>query len=361
MKKHVLSAIVLGAALTMAIGGVSAQAGVKAAKTTVAVTALAAKGSQKVAAKAVTVPKKTNGKKGAVLVKFSISADGYVIPCFAEQADGALTARSYMEGISTGYSAHLSPNSGANYSTSGSSIGVSVGIGESFGTAYNASTGSSDSHSSNTSSNTSHSVSSGISANMSARGNVSVSRNIGISVGGAGTSVTMTVYKDKSCKKVAASILKGLWSGTSMEGAYLKKGTYYMLLTNNGSEDFKANVGVIYAKHKDTVTLKANAFKVGANNKNSSLYKITVPKKGKLTINAYSPVLGKVTLLDSKKKAITSVNTRWGETYISPQLTGANFGKSSNSNKFLSKTVAKGTYYVQIKGAGIHFVKYTFK
>ena len=303
MRKPVLSAIVLGAALTMAIGGVSAQAGVKTVSPTKLTSTLAKKKTQALDSKKISLPKETNGRKGAALVKFTVKKDGYLTAAVMPDEYTEIYAYACMQadqGVTVGSSVSFSLGSGSGTSSQGTPIRYTA-------------------------------------------------------------PATFTVYTDRACKSKVSRLSK-VDAGSSFAGAYVKKGTYYMLVASQVKEAQKMRVAVGYVPHKDQVSLSANKYAIGANKKKgSSLYKITVPKKQKITIQAYGEA-GKVQLLSAKKKVLSTGSLRSGFIcslgVAKSGSMSSSIGTTATPAKFLSKTLAKGTYYIMITGEGPHFLRY---
>lgn len=156
-------------------------------------------------------------------------------------------------------------------------------------------------------------------------------------------------YSDKDCtKKLTFSPPTAEYMGTVK---IPKAGTYYVKFTatlNEGAVDtigIRSNFRCQFYSGADK-TLKDNTSVVSAIVDSKPIYyKITAPKAGSIEFVSQSVYSSKITLLDSKKKAISS------------QVS------STSTNGYITDfAVEKGTYYIKVSSTSeVIAVKYKFK
>ena len=274
------------------------------------ITGSVAKGQNATTAK-VKIAAKTAKGAGKTVVKFSLPCDGYIIPL----VDGTGTAKI---------------NAAIAYPLSGTQSVSNL-----------------KSSSSGNSVNSSHSV-----------GFAAMKSDPGI--------VKFTVYKDSACRKAAASSLKNVRAesvATSYEGAYLKKGAYYMQITNTKKTAQTEYVAVGYVPRKSgTESLSANKWAVGTAPSDSgfSTYRIKIPSKKTVSLGAFGAK--KAEIRNSAGKVVAKGSGLLGEIYLHGRNASLGIGLGSpNSYRYLTAKLAKGTYTIRVYGCEPHLVRWTMK
>ena len=167
--------------------------------------------------------------------------------------------------------------------------------------------------------------------------------------------VKMSVTKDAAGKSFLIKNRTLLNGEIATYEKYLKKGTYYVRLKNVNAKKVKVTAAVGFRSHQSkAVTLKRNKAEFGAckDGKSFTTYKISVPKKQKVTINLFA-INGKVVLTGngiSKSKAAMPVVTD----LLSGGWNSSHGFNANNNAKPLVVTLKKGTYTVKAYGKGIH-------
>ncbi|BCJ94375.1 hypothetical protein acsn021_19440 [Anaerocolumna cellulosilytica] len=161
----------------------------------------------------------------------------------------------------------------------------------------------------------------------------------------ASTYDDFAIYSDEECTK---SISYSSYSNTAIIPS---KGTYYLKFTATDYNEEKPIDGYYFAFTSKFIggadrTLTDKAWTVAGNTDTSKpiYYKVTTTKTGSLTIDIESEFSTRITLLNSKKKAISD------EAYVYTSDGKASFA------------VPKGTYYLKVSGSSDTYrIKSTFK
>ena len=175
----------------------------------------------------------------------------------------------------------------------------------------------------------------------------------------------VTIYRDAKCKqKVTPSPSpKNVVTTTSAASAYLKKGTYYMLIVNQKDTAQKVVTRVCCVPHqtKTKVIKKNDMDLLGANPKNgSSLYKFYLSKKHGVGFRLMARWNVKLDLLDSKKKVLATYKSSSGGLSLCvdgpEQLYSISTEYGNNPESIYYTTLKKGTYYFRVRGEGEHIL-----
>jgi hypothetical protein len=161
----------------------------------------------------------------------------------------------------------------------------------------------------------------------------------------ASTYGDLTIYSDEECTK---SINYSTYSNTAIIPS---KGTYYFKFTATDYNEEKPVDGYYFSFASRFIggadrTLTNKTWTMAGNTDTSKpiYYKVTTAKTGSLTIDIESEYSTRITLLNSKKKAISD------EAYVYTSDAKACFA------------VPKGTYYLKVSGSSdLYRIKSTFK
>lgn len=308
MRKNIRNAVALCAAACALSATTVAFAAQPASLNPTKITKNAVKG-QTATTKKIKVSAKTKKGAGTAIVKFTLPHDGYVIPIVSPTDSVRIDA-------AIAYPTSQRP-SNLKAASANSSYGMSKSIG------------------------------------------------LGNAKSDPGT-VKYTVYKDAACRKTANSVMKNAESeglATAYEGAYMKKGTYYVKIVNTKktAQTLYASVGYVQ-RRTNAVKLAANAWEVGTTQSKSaySTYKISVPSKKNVSIGAFGG--DRVEIRTTSGKVVAKANALFGEVFLHAKNHSLGIGMNAGSGyKYLTAKLAKGTYVIRVYGSEPHLVKWTMK